>query len=386
MVITPIELAFSLDATTFFVIIILLSFGLISIILSLKMLGIKIGIKRRANASVIAILVIIGIFAILFLIDFFISSFFGYKSFLSYIFSTPIAYFSIIVFAITLVIGCFLPGRLGKIVRILSYIALFIFLLFTEIQIIKPFLKRTEVNLEVCSNFFSPSQTTGNTVNDILTYSSCILTGYVPKNLSSIGWATFFIFYIILPFVFIWVVVYALMKEVFSGWSTIDQFSPLLSFVVAMYGTRVLFGAVLLEFFAYGAWGLAGIFIAVFLVNVLKKIIEDKFKIEEYTSEIKKILEIEKDLRSAFASAAIILVHDALTINNHDREGMLWGVSRLEGMMTIDLWKYLSDAEKNMIKGLILQIRNAAQSGNVDEYMRNVKRLRNILTNWIKKG
>jgi len=343
-------------------------------------------VKERVKIIGIAILIIIGIFVALFLIDFLIlQPLFGYKSFLSYIFSTPIAYISLLAFAITLIIGCLFPGRLGKIVRTLSYIALFIFLLFTEIQIIKPFLKRTEVDLQVCSNFFSPSQTTGNIVYDVLAYSSCILSGYVPKDLSSIGWATFFIFYIILPFVFIWVFVYALMKEIFSGWG-LERFSSLLSFIVAMYGARVLFGAVLLEFFAYGAWGLAGIFIAVFLVNGLKKIIEDKFKIEEYTSEIKKVLEIEKDIRSAFASAAIILVNDALTIDRLDRDGMLWGVNRLEGIMTIDLWKYLSDAEKKMIKGLILQIRNAAQNGNANEYMYNVKRLRNILTNWIKKG
>ncbi len=381
MLIIPIE---NLDPVTTAVIIIIALVIIVLTILASKALGVTFSRRVRVNAFVTAIVVIIGVFATLFSIDFFLSSFFGYGTTLSYIFSTPIVYFFLLIFAICLVIGSIIPGNIGKATRIISYIALFVFLLFVEIQIIKPFLKRTEVNLQECTNFFSPSQTTGNVVYDLLTYSSCILSGYVPKDLSIIGWATFIIFYIILPFGFIWIFVYALMKDIFSGWGTFDRYAPVLSFIVAMYGARVLFGAILLEFFAYGAWGLAGIFIAILLVKGLEKLIENRFAIEEYANRIRETLKTEKDVRHSFASAALGYVTQAENLTNFDREGMLWGANLIANITGFDDWKYLPDNDKNLIRGLLLEIRNAAKEGNVNEYLNKVRRLKNLLLTWLK--
>jgi hypothetical protein len=343
-------------------------------------------ISERTKIAFSAISYIIGVFVILFLIDFFVfQSIFGYESFISYIFSTPIAYFSIIVFAITLVVGCFLPGRVGRIVRILSYITLFIFLLFVEIQIIKPFLKRTEVDLQECTNFFSPSQTTGNVVYDLLTYSSCILSGYVPKDLSSIGWVTFFIFYIILPFAFIWVFVYALMKEVFSGWG-IERFSSLLSFIVAMYGARVLFGAVLLEFFAYGAWGLAGIFIAMFLVKGLEKIIERGFEIEKYAEEIRKYYVNQEIIKQQYADIALEIVRGLK--NSLSLIFSATGKSELKGrakiLREITFYQSLDKDSRDLIEKLINKFDTAVDFSNRQDAQKALDDLENILKTWKK--
>jgi hypothetical protein len=337
-------------------------------------------VKERVKIIGIAILIIIGIFVALFLIDFLIlQPLFGYKSFLSFIFSTPIAYISLLAFAITLIIGCILPGRVGKIVRILSYIALFIFLLFVEIQIIKPFLKRTEVNLQVCSNFFSPSQTTGNIVYDVLAYSSCILSGYVPKDLSSIGWATFFIFYIILPFVFIWVFVYALMKEIFSGWG-LERFSSLLSFIVAMYGARVLFGAVLLEFFAYGAWGLAGIFIAVFLVKGLEKIVEGMFITEELIKEVEMITKSKNEIRRMYAEYAYGILSNLTKIELNEKNKTSIYIYLLD--LKKGVWDRLSYHDQQTLDGLITCATNAALNLDRESFKNCIDKLVSIIKSW----
>jgi hypothetical protein len=55
-----------------------------------------------------------------------------------------------------------------------------------------------------------------------------------------------------------------------------------------MYAARQLFGFFLLDFYGYGAWGIAGVFGAAMFVLFLRNIMEKWFIIEEIAVETKK--------------------------------------------------------------------------------------------------
>ncbi|GEM_PF-6438236 len=187
--------------------------------------------------------------------------------------------------AIIIAISGFLKPDWGRNLAKVALLLVFAGVLLIEVPLVQPFLKRTEVSMEECKNFFIPATNETSTLMvDAIKYASCVLTGYFPTTTqaSEVGWVTFYIFYIILPFAFIFTFIYGLMNalgfESFFG-AVAKPVITVLTFVISMYATRVLFGAVLLEFLGYGAWGLAAVFIAVIITGGLWKLMSGLYPV-----------------------------------------------------------------------------------------------------------
>jgi len=209
-------------------------------------------------------------------------------------------------FALFLVISGFLPPTAGKTLRTIAYLLLFLAILLTEIAIVSPFVHKIDIALGNCTLAFFPEEAEPKPTHvlyNVVDYTSCILTGYYPKEkpeTANVAWTSFYIFYLILPFAFIWTLLYGLMTDMgMASWFG-EGFgrtaNKILSFIIALYAARVLMGEVLLEFLGYGAWGLAAVFGAIFLVKGLQHMIESWFKIEEMAVETGKALKTKEKL------------------------------------------------------------------------------------------
>jgi hypothetical protein len=163
-----------------------------------------------------------------------------------------------------------------------ALILVFVGVLLIELPLISSTQHPVEVSMEECKNQFFPE--TEKALTDAIKYASCILTGYFPttEQINEVGWVTFYIFYIILPFAFIFAFMYGLMSglgfESFFGAVT-KPVVTVLTFVISMYATRVLFGAVLLEFLGYGAWALVAVFIAIIITGGLWKLMSGLYPV-----------------------------------------------------------------------------------------------------------
>lgn len=249
----------------------------------------------------------ISILAALYLSFFFLPGILGIKI---EVFSYPLVYLAIILTGILISISGFLPYSWGKFLRYIAYLGLFILILVLEINVMKIVLTKypaPEIELEACKTLFGEKDKP-ESLMDAVGFWSCVTTGYFPseKEKADLGWTMFAIFYIILPFAFIWTFLYGTMNGINLG-DLFGNFGKpatiILSFIISMYATRQIFGFFLLDMFGYGSWGLAGIFIAAALVKMLENIIERFLKIEEYGARledaIKTALEIEKDAKKA---------------------------------------------------------------------------------------
>jgi len=194
--------------------------------------------------------------------------------------------FCLIGAAIVIGVSGFLPPKWGREFVKVALILVFIAGLWIEALLIISYnYTPPEVSIEECKNFVIPetNDTTQITVNGVK-YVSCVLTGYYPATtkITEIGWVTFYIFYIILPFAFIFALVYGLMNglgfESFFGAVT-KPVVIVLTFVISMYATRLLFGHLLLQLLGYGAWGLAAVFIAVIITGGLWKLMSGLYPV-----------------------------------------------------------------------------------------------------------
>jgi len=188
--------------------------------------------------------------------------------------------------AIIIAISGFLKPDWGRNLAKVALLLVFAGVLLIEVPLVQSFLgKRTEVSIEECKNILFPkTNETSTLMVDAIKYASCVLTGYFPTTdqLNEVGWVTFYIFYIILPFAFIFAFMYGLMNalgfESFFG-AVAKPVITVLTFVISMYATRVLFGAVLLEFLGYGAWGLVAVFIAIIITGGLWKLMSGLYPV-----------------------------------------------------------------------------------------------------------
>lgn len=217
--------------------------------------------------------------------------------------SSPHGYTLIILTGLLIAISAFLPYAWGKIVRKGGLFCLFVLLLLIQLNLLKPFVKATKIEVSECkvgSIFPSKEQLeSGTYVYNALKFTSCVLTGYFPAEQGDLGWTAFYIFYIILPFAFAWVFLYGLMKSVMGGWFTGVKFDieALLSFIIAVYAGRVALGGLLLEFAGYGAWGLVAMFLAVFFTKGLEYMMEKWYGLEEMVQTVRKVIEIKGEMR-----------------------------------------------------------------------------------------
>ena len=240
------------------------------------------------------LIVIAGIFIGLFAIFPNIARSFGWFLELS-----PWVFYAVGIAAVLLGISAFLPYNWGSVLRSISYISLFIAILLLEMGVMSVAVeKHPMVSVEKCKGMLPPEgeKVPQGGIWDAIHATSCILTGYFTKELTPLGFATFFIFYFLLPWVFIFAYTYGLMRGMrletwFGGGEVGKNIITVLSLVISLYATRVMFGVFLLEFLGYGMWGLAGIFGAILIVKGLEHMINKWYGVEGELFAAKEALE-----------------------------------------------------------------------------------------------
>jgi len=203
---------------------------------------------------------------------------------------TPTTILLVIATGALIIIASILPVSYGVKKAILNgaYIAFLLAIFSAEIGLLKPYFERVgEINVIECKseNF---QATEGK---DLVRIVLCMFTGYELKEYSAYSIASFIIFYILLPAVFLSIFIYGLMSGLNIGsmfGRSSERILKILSFIIGLYGVRVMFGPFLLTFFAAGFWGLAGLFGAIILTQSLRKIVDNAFIVEKTAEEIKE--------------------------------------------------------------------------------------------------
>jgi hypothetical protein len=297
--------------------------------------------------------------------------------------SSPYGMILISVTGMLLAISGFLPDKLGAILREVALFCLFITILLVEINIVKPFVKATTVDMKECQKYFQPS-TTGEVVYDALKYTSCVLTGYFPSTEGDLGWTVFYIFYLILPFAFIWVLLYGIMKSIMEDWFPVQfNVSALLSFIIALYASRTLMGGFLLEFAGYGAWGLGAIFLAIIFTKGLDKIMKDWYKTEEMGKEVKGVIQEEIERERAFAQSALPLIKRVkeLGSDENNKTNFMAAKNMLGTIRNNPIWNMLSKDAQNTAEWFILEAQAADTSKTFLYYVNEMEK---FLKRWAK--
>jgi hypothetical protein len=173
---------------------------------------------------------------------------------------------------------------LGKVCVNAAPILIFFGFIAIEVAIFEAYLQKTQtITLEACKETFRIEK-----MEDLPIFTTCVFTGYYPSkagDIASVGFVTFVLFFWLLPFAFLFSFLYGLFKDTLSSFfgSAGPTVTPVITFIVATYGARQMIGGFLIDLFAYGSWGLVGIFIPLILAVGLKKILDSFFavKVEE---------------------------------------------------------------------------------------------------------
>lgn len=299
----------------------------------------------------------------------------------------PSAHYILIIAMLVIAFSTPLPYRYGRAMRIAAYLSIFVFLMILELSIFKHYLQRTELKVENCTNIFFPSEKTGNLIIDTLAYTSCVFAGYVPADRTTIGWTVFILFYLLLPFGFIWTFIHALMKEIMSGWfSQTPHVIRVLSFITAIYAARTMIGGFLLTFFGYGAWGLGGIFMAIFIVKSFEHLIEKKFEIQRYKEHLEYMTKAEEEKRKIFAQTALTYLQNLKDkVEKATTPDEMKDLARqISDITNLDIWYFLKLEDRQLIGLILNNINNAALTGKKEEFSNSFKRLVDNLETWTK--
>lgn len=304
------------------------------------------------------------------------------------ILSSIYGYLLILFVSILLAFSAFLPYKWGKIFREIAYFCLFILILLVEINIVKPYIKLVDIPLENCEKWVIPSRgETGSLVYDALKYTSCVLSGKFPAEAGDIGWTAFYLFYLILPFAFIFSFIYGLMKSMdLSNWfGGREEIPKVLSFIIAMYAARTMLGGFILQFAGYGALGLAAVFLAIFLVRGLQHMIESWYKIEEMGESIREMIKTGVEIKKIYAKTAIDFLEKneiEKSLRSNDMKYLANIIGLIENGLTqeIELFKLLDNQEQSIIRGAIDRIKKNVS--HLTERMRAYQELLNLLKSW----
>jgi MFS family permease len=149
-----------------------------------------------------------------------------------------------------------------------SVISVFFLILIIEALVFAAFMTKGQIPYEECE--------TKRQTQEIkpIEFLSCVITGYtLSSEVEDVLWQqiSFWIFFIILPIVFI----YSLVWGFLSPTKLLPQPAMrVIAFVLAAYAARQVFGTFLLDLAAYGAWGVAGIIIPLLLSLMLKRVFD----------------------------------------------------------------------------------------------------------------
>jgi hypothetical protein len=294
--------------------------------------------------------------------------------------ASPTGFFLILLTGALIALSGFLPYNWGKILREVAYFCLFVLLILVEINLMKPFISVTKVDLNKCQvgTVFPSAQQleTGTFVYNALQFTSCVLTGYFPATMGDIGWTSFYIFYLILPFAFAWTFTYGLMRGMgIEGWFGAfgETAIRIISFILAMYAARVLFGAFLLDFLGYGVWGLAAVFGAAVLTKGLQKIMEGWYEIEQMAVVTRGAIKGELKIAKKFGETVKPILDAARREATTD---LNVGKTTLGHIRNIPLYAMLDAPRKNIVDWYLDQ---AMAAGTPEEFNKHVSDLEKYL-------
>jgi hypothetical protein len=231
-----------------------------------------------------------------------------------------------------------------------------------------------EITLEKCTTLFGKKEKPEG-VMDAVGIWSCVTTGYFPSEQAELGWTMFAIFYIILPFAFIWALLYGLMTgvgldELFGNFG--KPATTLLSFIISMYAARQLFGFFLLDMFGFGAWGLAGVFGAALFVLTIRHMIEKWFAIEAWTAQVEDAIKTALNREKNAKKALVIYLNSIKGKPNQDALTDLLSI-KTAGSMAYPAYIALTSTTQSQVEQRINQATPA-----------NVKQIINDLINLLK--
>jgi hypothetical protein len=169
----------------------------------------------------------------------------------------------------------------AKICLNLSPILLFFGSYFVEATAFAMYINKVStITVNACTETFTLSK-----IEDLPIFTTCLFTGYYPSqgtSFTSLSFLTFVLFYWFLPFFFLFFFLRGLVKDTFKGLfgSESETVTNVLVFIIAAYGARQMIGSFLIDFAAYGAWGLVGIFIPLMFAVFLKRILDWAIPVE----------------------------------------------------------------------------------------------------------
>jgi len=297
-------------------------------------------------------------------------------------FSPPYGYILVLLTGMLLAISAFLPYTWGKILRELALLSFFILFLWVEVNVVKPYVQAADVKKEECKNYFIPS-TSGKIIYDALKYTSCVLTGYFPTEEGDLGWTVFYLFYIILPFVFIWTLLYSLTKPILLRWfGDIGNIRPdvIFSFIISIYAARTLLGGFLLNYAGYGAWGIGGLFIAILFTKVLGNMMEKWFEVEKVGKETREFLEAERTRLREFAKT---ILKEVIPVCRDTAKADLLAAQRIlrERVVGHEYYRSLGDDVREIIGRYLFQMSVTNDTNKFEELLNEFEKL---LKTWTK--
>jgi len=152
----------------------------------------------------------------------------------------------------------------AKILLNLATSFIFFGILLLEILVFSHYFSRSQISLSQCEKEEQP-----------IDVASCILTGYkVSSGYEGWQWASFWIFFIILPFAFVFSVTWGLIRPLAHENVFGKTVTVVITFIISSYATRQIFGAFLLDILGYGTLGVIGIFIPFLISFMIKRSFE----------------------------------------------------------------------------------------------------------------
>jgi hypothetical protein len=146
----------------------------------------------------------------------------------------------------------------------------------------------------------------------------------------------------------------------------------LLSFIIALYAARLLFGAFLLDLLGYGAWGLIGVFGAVLLTKGLQKIMEGWYRIEEMAAETREAIKSEIEAAKEFRLAIKPILERAESFASKGDIKAARAV--LGGITKLPFYKALPPEEKEYVDWYLTKAKTAGTPQKFHEAVAELER------------
>lgn len=306
--------------------------------------------------------------------------------------SSPTSYILVLAVGIPLMLSGFLPYNWGKMIREISYLCFFGLLLLLLMNVVKFVSPTPTIQIDSCGSagvLPSREQLKDNIFHNVMSYVSCVLTGKFPVEKEETVWMSFYLFHLLFPFFFVFVIIYGMMKSVDIGSIIrLRGVTLVMSTIISLYAMRTLLGGFILEFFGYTAWGMVGVIISIFLTVGFRNFIEKMLKIEKVGQEVRESMERVMDFEREFATTAKIVIDSAYTIalrmkdpSNPKELGP--ALKKLEDIKRNPFWSRLSESTQQIILEKLDDIKSSTSQ---QEFITKIYELLSIIESLKKQA